>query len=81
MDDSCIGCGYCCTKASCAFVFQEMMVNWHEWDGCPFLEWDGERHWCQLMQGRLDLQQEMSGGCGSNLNSWRHAPLRDRRKS
>lgn len=74
----CIGCGYCCSKAPCVIAFLHYD---YDIDHCPALEWDGERHWCQLAREVPGAAGKLSvgAGCSSGLNSWRLEPLQDRR--
>lgn len=74
----CIGCGYCCTKSPCVVAFLHYGFNI---DSCPALEWDGDRHWCQLAREVPGVAKKLAtgAGCTSSLNSWRREPLKDRR--
>lgn len=59
---ACIGCGFCCRKASCAVAYSSLEWNYSreavykhpktgqetDWKktGCPFLVWNGQRWLC-----------------------------------
>ncbi len=72
---SCVGCGYCCIRNTCAFG---AALHPHDEDKiCPELAWIGIRYVCNLMGThplaafyRQELQS--GGGCRSFNNPWRH---------
>jgi len=77
----CIGCGYCCTRATCT-LGRGLHPLSPAVSLCPSLIWDNEkeRHFCQLA---LDDEKYAkiiyaNTGCCSALNSWRREPLQDR---
>jgi hypothetical protein len=83
MNSDCIGCGYCCSVATCGLGLKAYGVHTTL---CPGLVWDKEsnRHWCKLaqMKGQLgvDYRSELyiGSGCSSTLfNEWRE-DIRDR---
>lgn len=72
----CVGCGHCCSLSICAFG----QCDGVEYDDvpCPRLRYDGERHWCEVVEKAegADLEDIRDGlaieeGCCSGLNSWR----------
>ncbi len=78
---SCIGCGYCCVKATCALGW----LIYPDSEGlCPALEWTGERHVCRLARlpgvvgEACRSTLAIDAGCCSSLNSWRQELLKDR---
>ncbi len=72
---TCVGCGFCCTKAKCA-AGQRLYPSA---DICPALIWSEKdnRYFCNLMllPGNIGLEYRkelyVGAGCCSNLNSWR----------
>ena len=80
----CIGCGYCCTKATC-IIGCELHGDKTP---CPELMFAKERHWCRWVMSQ-ELVSEDAGvtaakaldigaGCCSSLNTWRHEEVKDR---
>ena len=66
----CVGCGYCCLKAQCAYS----MLKFDRQDRCPALKWDTEktRYFCTEYR---ELEWLMNKGCSSPLfNDWRDFP-------
>jgi len=79
----CIGCGFCCTKAKCVAGARLYPAA----DICLALQWNGERHICDLMElpgilGETYRKELYAGeGCCMGLNTWRQEPLQDRTKT
>jgi len=73
----CIGCGYCCTTATCVLG----MLRYGADRPCPELQFDGRRFWCTLITGavapekqRLSSELAIGAGCSSSLfNTQREA--------
>lgn len=85
---SCIGCGYCCKRAPCAYA-AEKVRTFEAWkdgrEGCPFLRLDEKlgRHLCGLIldadeheRRRLLRGLYIGAGCCSSLNTDRRDLLR-----
>ena len=97
MMSTCIGCGYCCRKAPCGVISKMISEarngklsdilfarNWEK-EGCPMLEWNGERWLCGLIFRTQDIVARqalmdslaMGAGCTSGLNTYQltnHVP-------
>ncbi len=74
-DMTCVGCGYCCIRATCTYGLHR---HPGAKDGlCPELEWTGKRYICRMMaatSGMADFYREQlqaGQGCRSYLNPWR----------
>lgn len=86
-DNACIGCGYCCAKATCAIGARLHGPQ----PRCPELLFVGGRHWCRWVISCELKEDEAEGimakkaigvddGCCSPLNSWRREEIVDRTK-
>lgn len=80
----CVGCGYCCKKAPCAFGVKHF--GYHD-PPCKGLVHNEGRYWCLLVTNALNgvgpwpLEEVMGSlaigeGCCSSLNSSRRDMLR-----
>jgi len=65
----CMGCGYCCKKATCVFGLGSP---------CAYLTQHDGRYWCSLILiGAMpDEALDIGAGCCSSLNSDRQRMLR-----
>lgn len=74
----CMGCGYCCCKAVCAFGrLRGAPVE----APCSFLTYRDGRHWCALVKQEPVAKSHMAigAGCSSSLfNDWRNYPIINR---
>lgn len=73
----CVGCGHCCSISICAYGQADGGVAYDDVP-CPLLRFDGERHWCTLVEQAegQELEDMRDGlaieeGCCSGLNTWR----------
>jgi len=68
----CVGCGFCCRKASC---FSARDLDLVEAGQCTALRWDGKKYRCAIMEEvslrglQFRLQLGAGKGCGSALNT------------
>ena len=69
---SCVGCGYCCSKAPCSYSMRKYSVA----HPCPGLYWDGERYRCDDVRSPMLCEEVAIGaGCCSQLNTWRGSKI------
>lgn len=92
---SCVGCGFCCSKAPCAGAVIYARIEAKP-GPCTFLRFKDGRHWCGLVRSEEEVRNEpemtrfiaalirkelaIGEGCSSSMNSWRTAVIVDRRK-
>jgi hypothetical protein len=85
----CVGSGYCCKKAPCAFAVAKRypIEHWLEGGkGCPALREIKGRYWCGLYldaagakKANIERELAIGAGCCSSMNSDRQAILRKER--
>ena len=78
MVSKCMGCGYCCCKAICAFG---RLRGAAPEVPCSFLTYRDGRHWCKLVEQESVAKKVLAvdTGCSSSLfNDWRKYPIIDR---
>ena len=70
----CVGCGYCCKKATCVLGLGSP---------CAYLAQHDGRYWCSLILIGAVTDEELAigAGCCSSLNSDRQRMLREQAKS
>jgi len=69
----CVGCGYCCRKATCS-IAMSILGPWAlKVRYCPFLTYRDGRWWCNLyitgddeLKAIIDHSMGMGEGCGSS---------------
>lgn len=66
----CVGCGYCCKKATCTLGLMRFGTQ----SPCRALIFKEGRYWCSLVLGELNsnpIRDELAigAGCCSSLNS------------
>jgi hypothetical protein len=71
----CLGCGYCCTVATCAFGAERFGPHGGP---CPALTYRDGRYWCGVILEADEVQRphyervlHIGAGCCSSLNSYR----------
>jgi hypothetical protein len=91
----CIGCAWCCATGPCLPALLKLGIPgaslWKDaakadgtisWSPCPFLTWDGQRHWCSIHDFRAKVNLHWLFGpsdhCIMPENSWWYQPPRDR---
>jgi len=72
----CVGCGYCCQTATCAFG--ELAGS--DSKECKYLRRNGDRYFCHLVECFPDVYKEPlaigAGCCSSLFNKQRDAMIR-----
>jgi hypothetical protein len=68
---SCVGCGFCCTKAMCVAGISYFGTVIER---CPYLIWIENKYRCKLVVDKIINPEELyiGDGCSSTLfNDWR----------
>jgi hypothetical protein len=71
----CVGCGYCCKKATCVMGQEHYRTPW-KGTVCPGLYHDGERYRCRLADQYKEALA-IGEGCCSPMNSARAAKIQE----
>ncbi len=71
----CLGCGFCCSKAPCAYSMGKYSVA----HPCPALLWNVDRYICANAEDPvLRHAVGINAGCCSSMNTWRGSKIERR---